>query len=79
MTDYAALIDGPTWAFIRASEAAYPPDAATLTIAAQRAIYDTMCCSFFQGFSARDHRKGCARVRCALPDLSGPGPVVVSG
>ena len=58
MTDYAALIDGPTWAFIRASEAAYPPDAATLTIAAQRAIHDTMCCAFFQGsppgITARD-------------------------
>ena len=52
MTDYAALIDGPTRDFIAQSEAAYPPDTATLTIAAQRAIYDGMCRAFFQGYPA---------------------------
>ncbi len=52
MTDYKRLIDEPTWAFIRASEAAYPPDTATLSIAQQRAIYDRMCRVFFRGYPA---------------------------
>ncbi len=52
MTDYAALIDGPTWDFIAHSAAAYPPDTATRTIAAQRAIYDGMCSTFFRGYPA---------------------------
>lgn len=50
MTDYARLIDAPTWDFIRRTEASYPPDTATLTIAEQRAIYDRMCRVFFQGY-----------------------------
>ena len=77
MTDYAALIDGPTWGFIRTSEAAYPPDTATLTIAAQRAIYDGMCRAFFQGYPAgvtpQDARM--AGVNCRV--YPGQGPVVV--
>ncbi len=48
--DYQSLIDAKTWAFIRRSEAAYPPDTATLTIADQRAIYDAMCRAFFRGY-----------------------------
>ena len=48
--DYTRLIDAPTWAFIRATEAAYPPDTATLSIADQRAIYDRMCRAFFRGY-----------------------------
>ena len=48
--DYQTLIDQPTWAFIKASEAAYPPDAATLSIDDQRAIYDAMCRSFHRGY-----------------------------
>ena len=36
------MIDPPTWAFIRATDASYPPDTASLTIADQRAIYDRM-------------------------------------
>ena len=47
--DYQSLIDPPTWEFIRATEAAYPPDTAQMTIAAQRQIYDTMCQSFHAG------------------------------
>lgn len=50
--DYQSLIDSPTWAFIEATNAAYPPDTATLTIADQRAIYDRMCRVFFQGYPA---------------------------
>ena len=48
--DYQSLIDAQTWAFIRATDATYPPDTATLTIADQRAIYDRMCRSFFRGY-----------------------------
>ena len=52
MTNYATLIDAPTWAFIRATGATYPPEIAPLTIADQRAIYDRMCRAFFQGYPA---------------------------
>lgn len=48
--DYATLIDPATWAFIRATDAAYPPDTATLSIADQRGIYDRMCRAFHQGY-----------------------------
>jgi acetyl esterase len=48
--DYQSLIDAPTWTFIEASNAAYPEDTASLTIADQRAIYDRMCRVFFQGY-----------------------------
>ncbi len=50
--DYPSLIDPPTWAFIRATDAAYPPDTATLSIAEQRMIYDRMCRAFHQGYPA---------------------------
>lgn len=56
--DYDSLIDSATWAFIRASEAAYPPDTASLTIQDQRRIYDKMCRIFHRGYppgiTARD-------------------------
>lgn len=48
--DYSTLIDAPTWDFIRRTEAAYPPDTATLSIADQRAIYDAMCRAFHRGY-----------------------------
>jgi acetyl esterase len=48
--DYPRLIDAPTWEFIRRSEAAYPADTASLTIADQRAIYDAMCRQFHRGY-----------------------------
>lgn len=58
MPDYSQLIDAPTWDFIRRTEASYPPDTATMTIAEQRAIYDRMCRVFFRGYppgvTARD-------------------------
>lgn len=50
--DYATLIDAPTWAFIRATDAAYPPDTTALSIAEQRAVYDRMCRGFHQGYPA---------------------------
>jgi len=47
---YDRLIDAPTWAFIRATDAAYPPDTASLSIADQRRIYDGMCRAFHRGY-----------------------------
>jgi acetyl esterase len=48
--DYRNLIDDATWAFIRATDAAYPPDTASLGIEDQRRIYDKMCRAFFRGY-----------------------------
>lgn len=77
LPDYQSLIDTPTWAFIEATNAAYPPDTATLTIADQRAIYDRMCRLFFQGYppgvTARDEKV--AGVPCRL--YPGAAPVVI--
>ncbi len=50
--EYATIIDPPTWDFIRATDAALPPDTASLSIAAQRAIYDRMCRAFHRGYPA---------------------------
>ena len=50
--DYQSLIDAATWGFIRDSEASYPPDTASLTIADQRRIYDAMCAKFHRGYPA---------------------------
>ena len=50
--DYQSLIDAPTWAFIERTNASYPSDTATLTIAEQRAIYDRMCRVFDQPYPA---------------------------
>ena len=47
--DYQNLIDRQTWDFIRATEATYPADSASLTIPDQRRIYDRMCRMFHQG------------------------------
>ena len=49
MPDYGALLDAEVWAYITRSEGFYPPDAVDLTIAEQRAVYDTMCAAFHQG------------------------------
>lgn len=48
--DYATLIDGPTWDFIRRTDACYPPDTATMSVDEQRAIYDGMCRHFHRGY-----------------------------
>lgn len=48
--DYSQIIDAPTWDFIRRSEASYPPDTATLSIADQRRIYDALCRAFHRGY-----------------------------
>lgn len=76
-TNYRELIDGPTWAFIKATDAEYPPDTASLTIAQQRAIYDRMCRAFHRGYpagvSAED--RAIAGVPCRI--FAGAGPVVL--
>ncbi|MGV8986471.1 MAG: alpha/beta hydrolase [Cypionkella sp.] len=48
--DYKTLIDAPTWAFIKATDDAYPPDTASLSIAQQRAVYDRMCRVFHRSY-----------------------------
>ena len=76
-TDYQSVIDAPTWDFIRQSEAAYPADTTSLTIADQRAIYDAMCRVFHQGYpqgvTARDEEV--AGVPCRR--YPGTAPLVV--
>lgn len=77
-TDYRNLLDAPTWAFIHQTEAAYPADTASLSIADQRAIYDRMCRAFFRGYppgvTAEDRAIG--GVPCRLYPGGGPATVV---
>lgn len=74
MPDYAQLIDDETWAFIRDTESYYPPDAISLTVADQRAIYDRMCRAFHRGYppgiAARDAQMG--GVPCRVYDPAAP-------
>ncbi len=49
MTDYSSRIDDQTWAFIRKTEACYPPDSTGFTIADHRRVYDRMAASFHVG------------------------------
>ena len=57
-TDYQSLIDAPTWAFINRTNACYPADTASRSVADQRSLYDAMCRSFHRGYplgvTARD-------------------------
>ncbi|MFN3261503.1 MAG: alpha/beta hydrolase [Pikeienuella sp.] len=46
MPDYDALLDEGIKAFIRETARHYPPDAASLDIAGQRAVYDRMAAAF---------------------------------
>jgi acetyl esterase len=69
MTDYNTLIDAETWAFIRRTDAWYPPDAVTRTVAEQRAVYDAMCSEFFAGYPEGVSAETTA---IALPDRSVP-------
>ena len=75
--DYQSIIDPPTWDFIRASDATYPPDTASLSIADQRAIYDRMCRAFHRGYpagvTARD--QAIAGVPCRI--FVGSTPTIV--
>ena len=53
MSNYQTFIDAPTWAFIEKTNASYPENTATLSIADQRAIYDRMCAAFDTPYPAR--------------------------
>lgn len=66
--DYQTLIDAPTWAFIQKTNASYPPDTATLSIAEQRAIYDRMCRAFDTPYPAgvTSHDAPLAGVPCRV-------------
>jgi acetyl esterase len=68
MTDYSSLIDAETWAFIRATEAAYPADTSGFTMAEHRAAYDAMCAVFDAGRPAglRVTDEGIAGVPCRI-------------
>ncbi len=78
--DYAEIIDAEIWAFIRACESHYPPDAATMPIAAQRAVYDALCRAFDPGrpesVSTTDRPFGGVSCRLYEPEAAA-GPVVV--
>jgi acetyl esterase len=75
--DYATMVDAETWAFIRATDAAYPPDAASRSIAEQRLFYDQMCRSFHKGYppgvTAQDRMIG--GVPCRI--FAGATPAIV--
>lgn len=75
--DYQSLIDGPTWAFIDQTNASYPPDTATLTIADQRAIYDRMCRVFHQGYPAGVTAQDAAVAGVPCRIYPGAVPVVI--
>jgi acetyl esterase len=66
--DYQTLIDAPTWAFIQRTNASYPPDTATLSIADQRAIYDRMCAAFDTPYppGVTSHDQPLAGVPCRI-------------
>lgn len=49
MTDDAQGIDAATWAFVKATEAAYPADMSGFTFAQHRQAYDAMCRVFYHG------------------------------
>jgi acetyl esterase len=68
MTDYQTLIDAPTWAFIAKTNASYPENTATLSIADQRAIYDRMCAAFDSPYppGVTSHDQPIAGVPCRV-------------
>ena len=68
MPNYQTLIDAPTWAFIEKTNASYPANTATLSIAEQRAIYDRMCAAFDTPYppGVTSHDKPVAGVPCRI-------------
>lgn len=79
--DYQTLIDAPTWAFIEKTNASYPENTATLSIAEQRAIYDRMCQAFDTpyppGVTAHDER--IAGVPCRVYPGGTPTVIYIHG
>ena len=76
--NYRDLVDAPTWEFIRQTEAAYPADTASLSIADQRAIYDRMCRAFFRGYplGVTSEDRAIGGVPCRVYPGAGPATVV---
>lgn len=58
LSDYSKLLDAQVHTFIASTNAAFPADAASLSIADQRKLYDAMCSEFRvdypEGISSRD-------------------------
>jgi acetyl esterase len=75
--NYQTLIDAPTWAFIQKTNASYPENTATLSIADQRAIYDRMCAAFDTPYppGVTSHDQPIAGVPCRV--YSGKQPTVL--
>ena len=75
--DYESLIDAPTWAFIRATEAAYAAQGAGSEISDQRRAYDAMCRAFYAGRppDIRVEETQVAGIACRR--YLGRGPVVI--
>lgn len=48
--DYRVLLDEEIWAYMDRSDSFYPPDAVSLTIDQQRAVYNRMCAAFHQPY-----------------------------
>ena len=75
--DYQTLIDAETWAFIRRTDACYPPDTASRTIAEQRQIYDAMCGVFHQGYPAGITAQDSVIAGVPCRTYAGAAPVVL--
>ncbi len=70
--DYQKHIDSETWSFIHRTTAAFPENAASLSIAEQRVLYNAMCESFHAGRApsviTRDDIVGHVPIRTYLPE-----------
>ena len=76
-TDYQSLIDAPTWAFINRTNACYPADTVSRSVADQRNLYDAMCQSFHRGYplGITAHDQPVAGVACRC--YPGARPTVI--
>lgn len=63
--DYSVLLDDEVRAYIARSATFYPPDAVSLTIEDQRAVYDRMCAAFHAG-----HPEGVTATDRSFGDVS---------
>ena len=75
--DYQSLIDAPTWDFIRATDAAYPPDAARRSIAEQRQFYDAMCRKFARAYPPGVTAQDLTVAGVACRHYPGSAPLVI--
>lgn len=77
--DYDTLLDAEIRAYIARSATFYPPDAVSLTIEDQRAVYDRMCAAFHaghpDGVTAADVSYGA--VPCRVYEVATPATATV--